>query len=201
MKVTATVLGCNGISWTICKRSTHRSRQITTPKPHSILTCRVLFLAFSQQCQSNCFDFRCCMNRAELGPALTSELLRLIDKTPKSFVKNKSVALRYTYLTALIYSSLSVILCSNLCIFILGIGCRCLYRQNSSHAQKAELPSSAESSPVKQWQLLSAVCLERLPQITTPMNSIETRVSAMLLDVENENSSLSDHELRHLDDL
>jgi len=140
-------------------------------------------------------------DRAELGPALTSELLRLIDKTPKSFVKNKSVALRYTYLTALIYSSLSVILCSNLCTFILGIGCRCLYRQNSSHAQKAELPSSAESSPVKQWQLLSAVCLERLPQITTPMNSIETRVSAMLLDVENENSSLSDHELRHLDDL
>ena len=33
------VLACGGISWTICKRSAPRSRQITTPTPHhSIFT-------------------------------------------------------------------------------------------------------------------------------------------------------------------
>jgi len=33
------VLGCSGISWTICKHSAPRSRQITTPTPHhSIFT-------------------------------------------------------------------------------------------------------------------------------------------------------------------
>jgi len=40
------VLGCSGISWTICKQSAPRSRQITTPTPrHSFCTGRVLFLA------------------------------------------------------------------------------------------------------------------------------------------------------------
>ena len=28
------LLGCSGISWTICKQSALRSRQITTPTPH-----------------------------------------------------------------------------------------------------------------------------------------------------------------------
>jgi len=35
------VLECSGISWTICKQSTPRSRQITTPVPHhSVVTGR-----------------------------------------------------------------------------------------------------------------------------------------------------------------
>ena len=43
----------NSISWTICKQSAPRSRQITTLTPHhSIFTGRVLFLAPNQQCQS-----------------------------------------------------------------------------------------------------------------------------------------------------
>ena len=47
------VLGCDGISWTICKQSAPRSRQITTPTPrHSVFTGRMLFLAPNQQCQS-----------------------------------------------------------------------------------------------------------------------------------------------------
>jgi len=47
------VLGCNGISWTICKQPAPRSRQITTPTPrHSIFRGRILFLMPSQQCQS-----------------------------------------------------------------------------------------------------------------------------------------------------
>ena len=47
------VLGCSGISWTICKQSAPRSRQITTPTPHhSIFTRRMLILTPKQQCQS-----------------------------------------------------------------------------------------------------------------------------------------------------
>jgi len=43
----------SGISWTVCKQSAPRSRQITTPTPHhSILTGRMLFLTPSEQCQS-----------------------------------------------------------------------------------------------------------------------------------------------------
>jgi len=42
-----------GISWTICKQSAPRSRQITTPTPHqSIFTGQMLFLKPNQQCQS-----------------------------------------------------------------------------------------------------------------------------------------------------
>ena len=47
------VLGCSGISWTICKQYAPRSRQINTPTPHqSIFTGRMLFLTLSRQCQS-----------------------------------------------------------------------------------------------------------------------------------------------------
>jgi len=47
------VLGCSGISWTICKQSAPRSRQITIPTPHHpIFLDRILFLTPSQQCQS-----------------------------------------------------------------------------------------------------------------------------------------------------
>ena len=44
---------CSGISWTICKQSEPRPRQITTSTHHqSIYTGRVLFLTANQQCQS-----------------------------------------------------------------------------------------------------------------------------------------------------
>jgi len=47
------VLECTGISWTICKQSMPRSKQITTPTPYrSIFTGRMLFLTPNQQCQS-----------------------------------------------------------------------------------------------------------------------------------------------------
>ena len=43
----------SGISWTICKQSAPRPRQITTPTPHhSIFTDRMLFLVPNQQRQS-----------------------------------------------------------------------------------------------------------------------------------------------------
>jgi len=44
------VLGCSGISWTICKQSAPCSRQITTTVPHhSIFTGRMLFLMPNEQ--------------------------------------------------------------------------------------------------------------------------------------------------------
>ena len=47
------VLGCSGISWTICKQSATRCRQITTPAlHHSIFTGWMLVLMPSQQCQN-----------------------------------------------------------------------------------------------------------------------------------------------------
>ena len=47
------VWGCSGISWTICKQSASRSRQVTTPASHhSVCTGRMLFLTPNQQCQS-----------------------------------------------------------------------------------------------------------------------------------------------------
>ena len=47
------VWGCSGISWTICKQSAPRSRQITTPTPHqSMFMGQMLFLTPNQQCQS-----------------------------------------------------------------------------------------------------------------------------------------------------
>ena len=43
----------SGISWTVCKQSAPRSRQITKPTPHhSMFTGRMLFLTPNQQCQS-----------------------------------------------------------------------------------------------------------------------------------------------------
>ena len=47
------VLGNSSISWTICRQSASRSRQITTPTPrHSIFTGRMLFLTPYRQYQS-----------------------------------------------------------------------------------------------------------------------------------------------------
>jgi len=46
------VLGCSGVSWTICKQPAPRSRQTTTPAPHhSIFTGRMLFPTPNQQCR------------------------------------------------------------------------------------------------------------------------------------------------------
>jgi len=44
----------SGISWTICKQSAPRSREITTPTPHHLIfTGLTLFLMPNQQCQLN----------------------------------------------------------------------------------------------------------------------------------------------------
>ena len=48
---------------------------------------------------------------------------------------------------------------------------------------------------------MSAVCLERFPVITQEMNSIENEFGQLLSKMELEQSHLSNHELRHLEDL
>ena len=52
----------------------------------------------------------------------------------------------------------------------------------------------------EQWQLMSAVCLERFPVVTKDKNAIEANIQEMLNQLEFENSHLSDHELRHIED-
>lgn len=56
---------------------------------------------------------------------------------------------------------------------------------------------SEESIEVEgKWDLLSAVCLERHPVITKPMEDIEVRFQKMLAQIEFENSLMSDFELK-----
>lgn len=52
----------------------------------------------------------------------------------------------------------------------------------------------------EKWQLCSAVCLQRTTKITQEMTKIEKDFSQLMSQLELENSSLSDHELRHKDD-
>ena len=64
------VWGCSDISWTICKQSAPRCRQMTTPTPHySIFTGQVLFLTPNEQCQSTEVRYTQCWyrNRKILG--------------------------------------------------------------------------------------------------------------------------------------
>nr|XP_046262122.1 39S ribosomal protein L46, mitochondrial isoform X2 [Scatophagus argus] len=53
------------------------------------------------------------------------------------------------------------------------------------------------SSP---WTLMAAVCLQRLPVISADCTPIEQEFGEMIKEIELENSLLSDHELRLLDD-
>ena len=52
-----------------------------------------------------------------------------------------------------------------------------------------------------QWQLHSAVCLQRHAVIIAKKNDIEERFSQLMSAMEDELSLLSDHELRHKKDL
>ncbi|KAL8587149.1 hypothetical protein ACOMHN_026117 [Nucella lapillus] len=59
--------------------------------------------------------------------------------------------------------------------------------------------SEALCSPGK-WQLVSAVCLQRHPVVTTELTELEQRYKDLMTDLELENSILSDHELHALED-
>lgn len=51
-------------------------------------------------------------------------------------------------------------------------------------------------APAEKWDLISAICIERHPVITKPMNDFEKQFHAMLQQVEYENSMKSDHEVK-----
>ncbi|XP_076447782.1 large ribosomal subunit protein mL46-like [Babylonia areolata] len=65
------------------------------------------------------------------------------------------------------------------------------------HVRK--LRSEAQRTP-GQWQLVSAVCLQRPPVITAELTPLEQQYKDLLADLELESSILSDHEIRVLED-
>ncbi|KAG0443444.1 hypothetical protein HPB47_014910 [Ixodes persulcatus] len=58
------------------------------------------------------------------------------------------------------------------------------------------MPASTQVRPSSEWQLVSAVALERKPVITRDFNEFERRYLEMLRTMEVEASLLSDHELQ-----
>jgi hypothetical protein len=54
---------------------------------------------------------------------------------------------------------------------------------------------------INEWHLLSAICVQRVPQIIPEMNYLEKKMSNILSKVEVNNSLYSDHEMRHFEDL
>ncbi|XP_049867925.1 39S ribosomal protein L46, mitochondrial [Pectinophora gossypiella] len=55
-------------------------------------------------------------------------------------------------------------------------------------------------STKSQWDIVSGVCVERLPVVTPPLNEIQQKFKDMLFTMEIEKSLKSDHELRHEQD-
>jgi len=64
-------------------------------------------------------------------------------------------------------------------------------------------PAAASSTSESRlpWQLVSAVCLERVPTLTPPLSSFQKKMQDYYDQLDYENSLLSDHEVRHLQDL
>ncbi|XP_029647822.1 39S ribosomal protein L46, mitochondrial isoform X3 [Octopus sinensis] len=68
--------------------------------------------------------------------------------------------------------------------------------QQLYHIQRRSIADSAS----KPWMLFSAICLERLPTLSTTSSEFEQNYGKMLKTEEVEKSSLSDHELRFKED-
>ncbi|XP_064607099.1 large ribosomal subunit protein mL46-like [Liolophura sinensis] len=83
-------------------------------------------------------------------------------------------------------------------------GRKALKNVTSSCSFSQASPSPAVPPPVvgsQGWQLWSAVCIERPAVITQPMTDLEKAYLSDLLQVEHEHSYLSEHEIRHKNDL
>jgi len=61
--------------------------------------------------------------------------------------------------------------------------------------------TSVKAVVKQQWDLLSAVCLERKPVISRKLNDTERKFSRVLAEIELENSHKSDHEVRFEQDM
>ena len=64
---------------------------------------------------------------------------------------------------------------------------------------KRKLSSGAQCTP-GQWQLVSAVCIQRPPIITPKLTSLQRKYSDLLMKMEVESSILSNHELYAIED-
>ncbi|KPJ10816.1 39S ribosomal protein L46, mitochondrial [Papilio machaon] len=51
-----------------------------------------------------------------------------------------------------------------------------------------------------QWEIITGVCVERLPVVTPPLNDIQKKYKEFLWTIEVEKSLKSDHEIRHEND-
>ncbi|XP_046560193.1 39S ribosomal protein L46, mitochondrial-like isoform X1 [Haliotis rubra] len=81
---------------------------------------------------------------------------------------------------------------------------RSLFRRNrlqGFHYLKRSASSSQTGKSFQQWQLMSAVCVERFPVITELKTKMEDRFGELLDKMEFENSLLSNHEIRHRNDI
>ncbi len=67
----------------------------------------------------------------------------------------------------------------------------------SSESKPNETKPSWDPKP---WRIASAVCVERLPTLTPPLTQLQKDTLKVLGQIEVENSKLSDHEVRHLED-
>lgn len=56
------------------------------------------------------------------------------------------------------------------------------------------------SITVDKWKIYTGVCLERMPRISAEMTDLEKRFAEFLEKLEFDNSLLSDHELRGIQD-
>jgi hypothetical protein len=81
---------------------------------------------------------------------------------------------------------------NSVCIHYVGVAVRrCTQlRHRSTEAQRTP----------GQWQLVSAVCLQRPPVITAEQTPLEQQYAAMMAQMELESSLLSDHELHAKED-
>ena len=89
----------SGISWTICKQSAPRSRQITIPTPHhSIFIDRMLFLTPNQQFQSiegkQSTEGKTDMQTPR---AMDTEMAKLYNAIVTQFTKPKQMSITIIY--------------------------------------------------------------------------------------------------------
>lgn len=55
-------------------------------------------------------------------------------------------------------------------------------------------------SALSSWDIVTGVCVERLPVVTPPLNEIQKKFKDLLWTMEIEKSLKSDHEIRHEND-
>ncbi|XP_067141057.1 large ribosomal subunit protein mL46 [Centruroides vittatus] len=73
---------------------------------------------------------------------------------------------------------------------------QCLRKACTAASPMVQTPPASHH----QWHIMSAICLERKPVVSQEMTPTEASFSNLIQKIEHENSLLSDHELRHIED-